>query len=347
MSGAAHDLARRLWAGDLSRGGRLLDALLAPAEALYRAGITARNTAYERGVLRTHRSTVPTISVGNLAVGGTGKTPFAHWLAVVLRERGRRPAVLHGGYAADEPELHRRWAPDIPVVTGRDRVAAARRAVEAGADVLVLDDAFQHRRLQRDVDLVLVSAERWSPRRRLLPRGPWRESGAALQRADAIVVTRKTAGLQQARDVAASAAAESGIPTVIVRLDAARWLRSGSAAARDAEAHAFEAGHTRPPDGPAVLVSGIADPDLFAENARRAGATIAERLVFGDHYAYGASEAAEIARRAAGRPIVTTEKDWTKLERWLDRESVWLLAQDITVEDGAGLLDESLDRVLA
>jgi tetraacyldisaccharide 4'-kinase len=347
MSGTAHDLARRLWAGELGRRGVLLDALLAPAEALYRAGITVRNTAYARGVLRTHRARVPAISVGNLAVGGTGKTPFAHWLAVAVRNRGRRPAVLHGGYAADEPELHRRWAPDIPVITGRDRVAAARRAVEAGADVLILDDAFQHRRLRRDLDLVLVSAERWSSQRRLLPRGPWREPGTALHRADVIVVTRKTASLQRARDAATSASAEGGVPAIIVRLAASRWLRTGSAAARDADAHTVEASHARPPGEPAVLVSGIAEPDLFAENARRAGAIIAERLVFGDHYAYGEPDAAQITRRAAGRPIVTTEKDWTKLERWLDREAVWLLAQDITVEDGAALLDDTLDRVLA
>jgi tetraacyldisaccharide 4'-kinase len=326
-------VARRWWDGELGAAGHLLGALLAPAEGAFRFAVAARNRAYAAGLLGAERVDVPVISVGNISVGGTGKTPFAHRLAVLLAERGRRPAILHGGYAADEPALHRRWSPDIPVVVERDRVRGAAQAIARGADVLVLDDGFQHRRLHRDLDIVLVAAERWTDRPRLLPRGPWREPPAALARAGLVVVTRKTGSPAAARDVAAAAAGISGGPVSIVHLRADRWLHGGVHAAAPAE--------------PALLVTAVAEPRRVAEAARQAGAVLAAELPFPDHHEYDAGDVARIRAAAGPAPIVTTEKDWTKLDRWLDPAGVWLLAQEVVVEEGAPLIEACVARVLA
>jgi tetraacyldisaccharide 4'-kinase len=338
MSAALHDAARRLWAGEMGVRGSALGAALAPAAAAYRLGVAARNRAYDAGLLPAWHAGIPVVSVGNIAVGGTGKTPFAHWLAVQLRARGRTPAILHGGYAADEPALHRRWAADIAVVVGRDRVHGAQQARAAGADVLVLDDGFQHRRLHRDLDIVLVAAERWQgASARLLPRGPWREPVTALRRATLVVVTRKTATEQAAQQVAADVAAVLGRadgPSMLrVFLRAGRWRHDGAAAAA--------------PERAALLVAGLADPGLFVEGARQAGARVAGVLAFRDHHEYGSDDADRIRTAAGGAPIVTTEKDWTKLDRWLDARDVWLLAQDVVLEHGAAELETRIARMLA
>jgi tetraacyldisaccharide 4'-kinase len=332
MSGV-HGLARRWWAGELGVTGRVLDLALGPAEAAYRSGVALRESAFQRGLLEVRRVSVPVISVGNVTVGGTGKTPFAHWIAVTLRDRGRRPAVLHGGYADDEPELHRNWSPDIPVVAEKDRFAGAERAIAAGADVLVMDDGFQHRRLHRDVDIVLVAAERWDDDPRLLPRGPWREPRKALRRADLVVVTRKTASAETAAGVAGAVRALSpGMAVAGAHLRPAGWRRPAVP------------GRAAAPGAGALLVSGLAEPDLFAASAAQAGAEVAEQLVFADHHGYDDADVARIRSAAAGRPIVTTEKDWTKLQHRLSGESVWLLVQEVVIESGGELISELLAR---
>ncbi|HSJ26509.1 MAG TPA: tetraacyldisaccharide 4'-kinase [Longimicrobiales bacterium] len=324
-------LARQWWAGELGAAGTALDIGLAPAEAVYRFGVRLRRRAFDRGLLEVQRVAAPVISVGNVAVGGTGKTPFAHWLAVRLQEHGRRPAVLHGGYADDEPELHRRWSPDIPVVVERDRVAGAERALAAGADVLVLDDGFQHRRLGRDLDIVLVSAERWAMPARLLPRGPWREPPSALARADIVVVTRKAALAADARAVAGEIAPFTHAPVLLAHLRPAGW--------RD------RLGPSGPPVGRVLLVSGLAEPGLFEESAKQAGADVAGHVVFPDHHGYSKADGTEIRRVAAGRTVVTTEKDWTKLQPLLDGVDVRLLAQQVIIEDGEDVLEARLSEL--
>ena len=330
MSAAA--VARRLWSGELGSAGKLLSAALLPAEALYRAGIVARNVAYTSGVLPTRRAALPVISVGNIAVGGSGKTPFASWLVQRLQQRGQRPALVHGGYASDEPELHRLWVPEVPVIVDRDRVRAAHTAREQGASVIVLDDAFQHRRLRRDLDIVLVSVERWTTAVRLLPRGPWREPARALRRAGLIACVRRTAGTVHAQEAARDMARVSGRDVLNVHLRADRWTRAGEP--------------TAAPTAPAVLVAGIAEPDLFARNARAAGADIVRELIFPDHHDYTAADAQLVEAAAADHAIVTTAKDRVKLRRLLDDDRLHVLEQEVVIERGAELLDAALDRVL-
>jgi tetraacyldisaccharide 4'-kinase len=338
MSERLHELARRWWAGELGVAGRVLDAALAPAEVLYRTGVRLRAGAYGQGLLEVRRVSAPVISVGNVAVGGTGKTPFAHWVALQLQQRGRRPAMLHGGYADDEPELHRRWSPDIPVVAEKDRVAGAERALASGADALVMDDGFQHRRLHRDLDIVLVSGDRWEDHARLLPRGPWREPLRALARAHLVVVTRKAMTAYAAAAVSTSIAAMfPNVGVAAAHLRPAGWRRPGAGGALTPAAA---------PVAPALLVSALAEPGLFAGNAEQAGATVADRLAFPDHHAYADADVARIRETAAGRPIVTTEKDWTRLQPLLPDEQVWLLVQEVVIERGQDIIDRFIDRVL-
>ena len=325
-------LAEKYWTGGLGRAGSVLHVALLPAEALFRSGVALRGAAYDRELLPVHTAPLPVISVGNIAVGGAGKTPFTHWIARTLKARGVAPAIIHGGYADDEPELHRRWSPDIPVVVDADRVRAVHEAAGTGAAVAVLDDAFQHRRLHRDLDIALVSAEQFDRRFRMLPRGPWREPLRALARADVVVATRKTSSRLATDMLATLLASRSGRPIVHAHLKSARWLHRGSVAAAPVTA--------------AWVVAAIADPVSLTENVREAGGSVAGRSYFPDHHAYTDTDVASILRRAAGRPIVTTEKDWTKLDRYLDHDQVWVLAQDVIIERGADVLDAALARVV-
>lgn len=331
----------RWWAGELGWRGRVLDAALAPAELLFRVAVRVRGMGYDREFFEAGMVGAPVISVGNLAVGGAGKTPVSRWLVSELLGRGERPAVLHGGYAEDEPELHRRWNPNVPVMVGRDRIVTARRAVEEGATVLVLDDGFQHRRLARDLDIVLVTAEGWSSRPRLLPRGPWREGPIALARAGAVVVTRKTARREKAMEVARELRRYA--PTAVLArlwLAPAGWTRVGPREGAD-ERHA-----TDRPTGEVVALTAIARPDLFVENARSAGADVVETIFFPDHHDYGPEDLERIRKAAAGRPIVTTAKDLVKLGGLDPALELWVLEQEVVVEDGGEELSRLIDRTL-
>ncbi|MCA8925488.1 MAG: tetraacyldisaccharide 4'-kinase, partial [Planctomycetes bacterium] len=178
-------------------GPALARALLAACAALYALVVRARNWAYARGLLRAHAAPLPVISVGNLTAGGTGKTPLVIALAQALLARGLRVAVLARGYgAARDGELNdelREIAERVPqalLVPGRDRVRSAERAALRGADVILLDDGFQHRRLRRDLDLVLVDCtDPWGPAG-VLPRGLLREPRGGIRRADWVILTR-------------------------------------------------------------------------------------------------------------------------------------------------------------
>src|SRR4029079_7109624 len=185
-------LIERLWFGD-SEIDKAARTLLSPLELAYRGIVTARSELYERGLVTVKKSAVPVVSVGNVSVGGTGKTPVAAWLAHELMNGGKMPAVGLRGYGDDEPHVHARMNPRIPVIVSSDRVDGIEQAIKGGANVVVLDDGFQHRRAARDVDIVLLSADDVSETARVLPIGPYRESLSALDRATAIIITRKAA----------------------------------------------------------------------------------------------------------------------------------------------------------
>lgn len=317
--------SERIWRSN-SAAAAAARAALVPAELLFRLGSAVRRAGYDHGLAHSSACAVPVISVGNLTVGGTGKTPFVGWLAGELEALGCAPAILHGGYAEDEPELLRAWHADIPVLVQRDRVAAASAAVGSGAGVVVLDDGYQHRRLLRDLDIVLIAAEQWTARPRLLPRGPWREPLAALRRAGVIVVTRKSADRQRGREVATRAARFTAAPTAVLHLAPGGW-RAGDERATDPPSAA-------PPSGEAVLVTAVAEWRPVAEHATAAGAQLAEALVFADHHPFDAADAERIRRFAGSRPVVCTAKDWVKLRRLLPAQRLAVLVQRLAFDSG-------------
>jgi len=148
----------RIWEGN-GVPERVARAVLFPFEELYRGVVAVRGQLYDRELLGSIHSSIPVISVGNLTVGGTGKTPVANWIAGTLREHGAKPAIVLRGYGIDEILVHRELTPGLPVIAAKDRAEGIGRAAAAGATVVVLDDAFQHRRAARDADIVIVSAD--------------------------------------------------------------------------------------------------------------------------------------------------------------------------------------------
>lgn len=328
----------RWWAGEAGVGGQAVHALLAPAEAGFRAVVALRNQGYDRGWLRTDRVDIPIISVGNVAVGGAGKTPFSAWLARRLLEWGRSPAIALRGYGEDEVILHRELNPRVPVFRAARRVEAAREALAAGCDAVVLDDAFQHRALGRDLDLALVAVEGWEPRPRMLPRGPWREGPHALARADLVVLTRKSASAERGREVAAEVSRlHPGTSIVRVALRPSRLvsIHGGD----DVPMEALRGRRL-------LAVAALAAPGPFIEHLREAGGDV-DATLYADHFDFGPAQATEIARRGAGKWIVMTHKDAVKLRPLLpDQLEAYVLEQSVVVESGADVLDAALRRAL-
>jgi tetraacyldisaccharide 4'-kinase len=325
--------ARGVWAS-VARG-----ALLLPA-ACYRGGTALRNAAYDLGVLPTRRLPAPSVGVGNLTVGGTGKTPLCRFVAAELGRRGCRVGILLRGYGADEAEEYRESVPRAVVVADPDRARAAGEAIRRGADVLVLDDCFQRRDVRADVLLALVAAEGFARRRWPLPAGPWREGLGALRRADAVVVTRKVAPVAEAQALAGTLAARArGGEGLVADLVPAHLLPLAGGPPVGVEALR---GRT------VVALCGIGAPEAFAAQLAASGAAEVRLMAFGDHHAYSAADVAA-ARSAAGSEgtVVTTGKDAVKLRRlWPPGAPECRVAiLEVRVADPGGFLARTLDVI--
>lgn len=291
----------------LCRGG------LAVASWFFGAAVALRGYAYDRRWRPTLHLGVPVISVGNLTTGGTGKTPTVIMIARQLQELGRRPAVLTRGYRApagglpDEVMVIQEECPGVPVVINPDRVAGGREALTRyQADVLLLDDGYQHRRLARDMNIVLVDATAPMGIPGLLPRGTWREPPTALRRADYLMLTRCEQIPQELAEVAANLLAQWISPRHIYQ------QYTQVVGLFDA------AGNQVKPAGQRVIaLAGIANPDGFVNTLQAMGLCVSAGFWFDDHHHYDPpADFAAIRRGVAGRPIaawVTTHKDWVKL----------------------------------
>lgn len=312
---------------------------LAAASLPYAAAVSARNAAYDRGLLRSFASDVPVISVGNLTLGGTGKTPLVAWVARLLAELGRRPAVVSRGYAAAPGERSDEAAelavvlPGVPHVANRDRVAGAKAAAAAGADAVVLDDGFQHRRLRRDADIVAIDATDPFGCGRLFPRGLLREPLRGLARASAVVLTRASqVDAERRAEIRAALAAACG-----GRLPHA-WMEAEHrpVALRSATADVQPLDRLR---GRRVLaIAGIGNPAAFRTTLESLGCDVADMAVFPDHHPYSAADLERLAARAtacAAELVVTTLKDLVKIRR-NDLRGLPLVAVEIAMHALSG-----------
>jgi len=314
---------------------------LTPASWLFRAAVYVRAWRYDTDALRTRVAALPALSVGNLTVGGTGKTPVAAWAAAGLRARGGAPAVIMRGHGGDEPLVHARLNPDVPIIVNADRVRGAQLAQLAGADCAVLDDAFQHRRIARVSDWVLVSAERWSSDLRMLPAGPLREPIGALRRADLLIVTRKHV---------ASAEAEAIGERLVNRFPSLGF----------AQCHLTLGALTDPRTGasvplswlrgrPVVATAAVGNASAFFRQLGQAGATV-EARPFKDHHAFDSNDVVALCRAAEDKDgVICTLKDAVKLAPlWPPAAApLWYVSQIAVFERGSALLDRALDAVLA
>lgn len=286
--------------------------LLLPAWLVFRPLVALRNLLFDRGWRTPHRLPVPVWSVGNLTAGGTGKTPLTRHLARWAIAHGLRPAIISRGYraAADGSNDEARTVSECPVVCDADRVAGGRRAIAAGATCLILDDGFQHRRLHRDLDLVLIDATRpWGAEDpdagATLPLGYLREARAALARAGALVLTRASASMAETLTRIERQLAAYGKPLVRVE-DHLPRLRTFAGTTTMVDALAGRA---------VVLVSGLGNPLGFERAALSHGWQVRESLRFPDHHHYDAGDLALIRAIADEHQavVVTTGKDAVKL----------------------------------
>ena len=329
VSRLQNEVARHLdmiWKSSTAPGGPT-GFFLKRASALYALGL-ARDQ--RRALLRRRSLPVPVLSVGNVTVGGTGKTPFTLWLARHFRQRGFRPAILSRGYGGsesrtgpalvepedrdaavrfgDEPVLMAKRLGDIPVWIGRDRRESGCRAVErSGANILLLDDGFQHIALHRDVDIVLLDAENPFGNGKLLPGGSLREPVRSLERADVFLLTRADSpeAAADTRSLLESLFPGKPIFECTHRITSCRFGLDGPRLR-------LETLKGRP----VVAFAGIAHPESFFKGIETLGMTPVGVVPYPDHHSYGPGDLRflpETVQELGAQFLVTTEKDAVRL----------------------------------
>lgn len=364
MSAGAQDLFERVSGPEPGTPWlKSLRSLAGAASGFYGLGVTGRNLAYDLGLSRERYLPVPVVSVGNLTVGGTGKTPLAMEVVASLTRLGLPSAVISRGYggqaarsgravtwvslgqgplvtasqAGDEPVLlARRLA--VPVAVGPDRYAVGREVVHrTGLRVLVGDDMFQHRGLHRDLDLVALDARRPLGNGRLLPAGPLREPARGLRRAQAIVLTRAD-DPQATRDTRAWLRSFWGRGPVLACRHCLRGLTApGGRLLASPELKGRRV----------VAFCGLARPQDFADALRGLGLVMMDFRSFGDHHAYTPAEIAGLwsqAKALGAQALVTSEKDEARLPAVLPLDlDLWITRLELEFDEGP----QALDQVLA
>jgi tetraacyldisaccharide 4'-kinase len=336
--GDSHRLVRWLWTSRRPDA-RLVRLALLPASALWRGAMVARETAYRHGWLPIQDLPLPSVAIGNLTVGGSGKTPIAIWTARYYVSRGFTPGILLRGYGADEVLVHQHAVPEAHVIPDADRAAGADRALARGAQVLVLDDAYQRLDVRRDLNIAVVSAETTRAVRWSLPAGPWREGLAALDRADAVVITRKRATAEAAQALAADLQNRVRGPVAIAYLGL-RYVE-GMVSGTRLPASALAGKRV-------VAASGIADPDAFVAQTKATGAAV-QVATWKDHHDYRDEDVAWLAHAARRADhVVITQKDAVKLRnRWPSSVPEPLVAMlDLEWEEGGDMIAAALDTVV-
>jgi tetraacyldisaccharide 4'-kinase len=334
---------------------------------LYAGIVRASACSYAYGLQRRQRLPCRVVSIGNLTLGGTGKTPLTMWVARWYQQQGWRVAVLSRGYGGraagrlrvvsagveplydwqevgDEPYLLARELPGIPVLTGKNRYRSGCYACEHfGTQVLILDDGFQHHAVQRDLDVVLIDATNPFGHGALLPRGTLREPLRALQRADILVLTR-------------TELARGALQPLVTQIRSWSAPREFCYMATMAEALG-----QREDDGPrdvtwlrqrrVVALVGIGNPEAFAATLTQLGSEVATLLIFPDHHAYTEGDWRAIVatiRRQRAACLVTTSKDAVRLApSWQAPVPVYTLRTGVTFTQGEEMLQQQLQALMS
>lgn len=289
-----------------------LKGLLYLLSLLYAAGIFLRKLLYRAHIFKTHKAPLKVISVGNITLGGTGKTPFTIALAKMMEEiLKKNVSVLIRGYGWDEQEMLKRNLTDVPVLVGEDRLRSSYKAVKLYAsDTAIMDDGFQHWEIHRDLDIVLVDSRYPFGNGHLFPRGILRESAKSLARADVIVFTKagkKLPAQGMAREYIRSI---NGDAILLEAFHKPKYFYEGRTKRTTDLAYVK--------NKRVILLSSIGDPAYFEETVRSLGAEVIEHIKFGDHHDYRKSDIDNVTARCNERNfdlVITTEKDIVKLNR--------------------------------
>jgi len=326
-------------------------AILQPLSWLFGCGVLLRNVCFRTGVRKTIRVDVPVISLGNITTGGTGKTPLVAAVVRMLQELGNRPGIVSRGYGADssgtndELRVLEHLCPGVPHVQNADRVVAACDAISRhDVDVIVLDDGMQHRRIHRDLNIVLIDATNPFGYDALLPRGLLREPLIGLRRADAIIVTRcdhvPPEQLAETRKRLELLAPEIGQDLFEVSFQPTTLL--------DQESHSIPLSRL---DGTSVMVlTAIGNPQGFVATCCGAGANVACTRFFPDHYHYTTDDLESVWKEAARNSVsvvLTTVKDFVKIQPLLRRSVAANQPEVLAVEISTVFNPETSDQRLA
>ncbi|MHB8862372.1 MAG: tetraacyldisaccharide 4'-kinase [Pirellulaceae bacterium] len=329
----------------------VLRGCLRLAEIPYTWVVEYRNERFDHARTPIHRVPVPVISVGNITTGGTGKTPLVAWLAHWLASRGRKVTLISRGYKKshahgpnDEARELQLRLPAVPHLQNPDRVAAARTAIqELGCDVIVLDDAFQHRRIHRDLDIVLIDALEPFGYRHLLPRGLLREPLKRLARAQVIGLSRA-----DAVEAAERMAVREEVHQLAPR---ATWMELAHRPQQLVNARGETESVTEFTGRCVAAFCGIGNPDAFRRSLERLGYTVGLWQRFPDHHAYGREDLRQLESALAQHPevaaVICTCKDLVKLDAThLGQIPLWALEIAMEVTSGLAGLESALHRVL-
>ncbi|HIF38331.1 MAG TPA: hypothetical protein EYQ69_03705 [Gemmatimonadetes bacterium] len=323
----------KYWRGESGGWGVALDIVLLPIEVVYRLCAHLRSLLYNMGFLTTRKLEVPVISVGNITVGGTGKTPFSRWIFERLTKIGMSPGLISGDWGRDEHLLHQSWNPKGNFVINREKSKGAEVAIIQGADVVIIDDGFQHLQLGRDVDVVLVAAEQ-DDSLKCLPRGILREPFEFISRADMVIVSRKTASKSVAERMVRKVAdfvPEEKIGQIYLEFSC--WT--------DIEGNPIGA-----PVGKQLVITSIAEPELLIEIVESKTGEMPESEIYRDHHDFTQSDLDYLRIRSEGYNIVITEKDGVKLKKFPDvLDNIHVLRLDMKWERGESRMIEMLRRI--
>jgi tetraacyldisaccharide 4'-kinase len=314
----------------MSKGLELLFFLGRPFGPLYSAVMKSREKLYTSGIFRQQALPAPIISIGNLVLGGTGKTPTVQHLARLLLKHGYHPAIVsrgHGGkagdgvnivsdgekiflsalYAGDEPYMLAESLPGVPVLTGHRRTLPCRRAItQFCADVIILDDGFQHLAVKRDIDVVLFDATELAGNSRVFPGGPLREPTSSLRRCNAFLLTGKTPANQE-RTKKFSELLQQRFPdrpVFMAALDSYRLLGPDGTVFDNSPSKGF------------FGFCGIANPSRFEKSLADLGMQLADFFALKDHVSYSQALVSNLCKKAVdcgAERLVTTEKDFVKI----------------------------------
>ncbi|MBL7214249.1 MAG: tetraacyldisaccharide 4'-kinase [Phycisphaerae bacterium] len=343
---------RRIVSGEDRRfAAGMLRVLLRAAGLLYGVVVAVRNKLYDLGVLKSYSVDAGVICVGNLTAGGTGKTPLVIWLCRYLEQKGLKCAVLTRGYKTsagqmtDEPALLAKACGDVPVIVNSDRVMGARKAIEKHhAQILILDDGFQHRRLRRDMDIVAIDATCPFGYGRILPAGLLRESIHSLKRAGAVVITRtnqvEPECIQAIETQIRKIASDLPIAKTVHQLNYALTVKNEKIALDELVGK------------PVFAFCGIGNPEAFFLSLKQSGLNLVGTRIFDDHHAYTEEDMKALFERAGrcGAGIVLcTQKDWVKSALLAPKTKDFVfahLAMELDFVEGFDKISSRLDELI-